>query len=400
MKKVVIVIGAYCYNRGSEALAQGTIDIVKKYIKDSKIVLCSGEESFGPQLNIKNVDTYVRRQSYYSGFSFLRIAANICNKVLHNKRAYDKIKYKNLINECKDADLVIICGGDNYDKSYHMIDMMHSINLSIKESSNAKMVMYDCSLDAKEIDEKVKEDFSLFDAITAREMDTYNAFIKAFPEKSVYYFPDPAFVMEKEEVALPEKLIPKKTIGVNVSSMVTESQYGSNQEDILTAYNEMLKWILDNTDSNIMLIPHVMKNLDLKVLRVLYEPFKSNDRVFLIENEELKAKQLKYLISQCDFYVGARTHSTIAAYSSCVPTLVLGYSVKSIGIAKDLFGKSEGFVVPTKTIQSSDALKNAFVKLYENKEELRAKLQNEIMRGYIDKAWKAGEVFKGLLEEK
>lgn len=400
MKKVVIVIGAYCYNRGSEALAQGTIDIVKKYIKDSKIVLCSGEESFGSQLNIKNVDTYVRRQSYYSGFSFLRIAANICNKVLHNKRAYDKIKYKNLINECKDADLVIICGGDNYDKSYHMIDMMHSINLSIKESSNAKMVMYDCSLDAKEIDEKVKEDFSLFDAITAREMDTYNAFIKAFPEKSVYYFPDPAFVMEKEKVALPEKLIPKKTIGVNVSSMVTESQYGSNQEDILTAYNEMLKWILDNTDSNIMLIPHVMKNLDLKVLRVLYEPFKSNDRVFLIENEELKAKQLKYLISQCDFYVGARTHSTIAAYSSCVPTLVLGYSVKSIGIAKDLFGKSEGFVVPTKTIQSSDALKNAFVKLYENKEELRAKLQNEIMRGYIDKAWKAGEVFKGLLEEK
>ena len=323
MKKVVIVIGAYCYNRGSEALAQGTIDIVKKYIKDSKIVLCSGEESFGSQLNIKNVDTYVRRQSYYSGFSFLRIAANICNKVLHNKRAYDKIKYKNLINECKDADLVIICGGDNYDKSYHMIDMMHSINLSIKESSNAKMVMYDCSLDAKEIDEKVKEDFSLFDAITAREMDTYNAFIKAFPEKSVYYFPDPAFVMEKEKVALPEKLIPKKTIGVNVSSMVTESQYGSNQEDILTAYNEMLKWILDNTDSNIMLIPHVMKNLDLKVLRVLYEPFKSNDRVFLIENEELKAKQLKYLISQCDFYVGARTHSTIAAYSSCVPTFVL-----------------------------------------------------------------------------
>ena len=199
---------------------------------------------------------------------------------------------------------------------------------------------------------------------------------------------------------MPDKLIPKKTIGVNVSSMVTESQCGSNQEDILTAYNEMLKWILDNTDSNIMPIPHVMKNLDLKVLRVLYEPFKSNDRVFLIENEKLKAKQLKYLISQCDFYVGARTHSTIAAYSSCVPTLVLGYSVKSIGIAKDLFGKSEGFVVPTKTIQSSDALKNAFVKLYENKEELRAKLQNEIMPGYIDKAWEAGEVFKGLLEEK
>ena len=46
MKKVVIVIGAYCHNRGSEASVQGTIDIVKKDIKDSKIVLCSGEESW------------------------------------------------------------------------------------------------------------------------------------------------------------------------------------------------------------------------------------------------------------------------------------------------------------------------------------------------------------------
>ena len=32
----------------------------------------------------------------------------------------------------------------------------------------------------------------------------------------------------------------------------------------------------------------------------------------------------------------ARTHASIAAYSSMIPTIVLGYSIKSIGIADDL----------------------------------------------------------------
>ena len=49
-------------------------------------------------------------------------------------------------------------------------------------------------------------------------------------------------------------------------------------------------------------------------------------------------RQQKYIISQCAYFIGASTPSTIAAYSTGVPTLVVGYSVKAKGIAKDLFG--------------------------------------------------------------
>lgn len=397
MKKIVILIGSCCYNKGSEALVRGTAEIVKKYIPDSEIILSSGEENFGSHLNIENVDKYVRRYSYYNGFSYNRLLTVFYRKILRNKKAADKVRYKTLINECKDADLVIVCGGDNYDKSYNMFEYMNSVNSLIRENTKGKMIMYDCSLDEAEIDENVKSDFALFDAVTARENDTYQAFLKAFPSQKIGRFPDPAFVMGKEAVDIPRGLIPGNTVGINVSSMVTETHYGSNSKNVIAAYQKMIFWIIKNTKHNIMLIPHVMKGLDLKVLRELYALFQNEKRVFLIENEEYNAKQLKYLISKCVFYVGARTHSTIAAYSSCVPTLVLGYSVKSIGIARDLFGTDKGYVVPVKNLASDDVLANEFATLYAQRDLLKRKL-GDIMPQYIKKAWSAGELFRELVE--
>lgn len=397
MKKIVIIIGSFCYNRGSEALVRGTIEIVKKSIPDSKIVLCSGEENFGSHLNIKNVDTYVRRQSYYGALSFNRVMSNFFGKVLRNKELSDKIKYKYLIKECHDADLVIVCGGDNYDKSYNMYNLMHSVNSAIRKTTKGKMLLYDCSLAEGEITDDTKKDFALFDAITAREEDTFNVFKKAFTDIPVYYYPDPAFVMDCKETKLPEIFDKGDVIGVNLSTMAVETQYGSDKNTVVKAYRNMIDAILSDTDKNVLFIPHVMRNLDLRVLKELYSYYSENERVALLSDETLNAPELKYIISHCCMYVGARTHSTIAAYSTCVPTLVLGYSVKSIGIAKDLFGDFSGYVVPVNTISKDNdgVLKSAFENMYKQRETIKKRL-NEKMIEYKDKANAAGELFKSL----
>ena len=72
------------------------------------------------------------------------------------------------------------------------------------------------------------------------------------------------------------------------------------------------------------------------------------------------AHELKGYISKCSFFVGARTHSTIAAYSSGVPTLVIGYSVKSRGIATDLFGSYENYVLPVQELKEPDEMIKAY----------------------------------------
>ena len=64
-------------------------------------------------------------------------------------------------------------------------------------------------------------------------------------------------------------------------------------------------------------------------------------------------------------FIGARTHATIAAYSPR-PTLVVGYSIKARGIAKDLFGTDEGYVLPVQALAQKEDLVNAFDWLYQN----------------------------------
>ncbi|MBR5116894.1 MAG: polysaccharide pyruvyl transferase family protein, partial [Lachnospiraceae bacterium] len=96
------------------------------------------------------------------------------------------------------------------------------------------------------------------------------------------------------------------------------------------------------------------------------------------------APVLKREIAGCQFFIGARTHATIAAYSSLVPTLVVGYSVKSRGIARDLFGGEQGLVLPVQELTGAGLIR-AFEDLRAREGGLRAILAEKIP-GYRERA--------------
>ena len=79
-----------------------------------------------------------------------------------------------------------------------------------------------------------------------------------------------------------------------------------------------------------------------------------------------------------------------------MPTLVLGYSVKSINIAEDLFGKTDGFVVPIDSLSDEYGLSDAFSKLLEN-ENLHKETLQKVMPEYIKKSYEAAEKLKELI---
>jgi len=134
----------------------------------------------------------------------------------------------------------------------------------------------------------------------------------------------------------------------------------------------------DRTDMQVALIPHVIwsEGDDRVPLQRLYDAFADTGRVVMVDDHD--CRMLKYLISQCRFFIGARTHSTIAAYSSCIPTLVLGYSVKSRGIARDLFGTEEGYVLPVQDLRERDALSAAFMQILQNETQIKMHLEKII----------------------
>ena len=101
-------------------------------------------------------------------------------------------------------------------------------------------------------------------------------------------------------------------------------------------------------------------------------------------------EELKGYIGRCRFFIGARTHATIAAYSSLVPTLVVGYSVKAKGIAKDLFGTYERYVEPVQNLETEEQLLAAFQWLYREEENIKKKL-TEVMPEYVKQARAAGD---------
>jgi polysaccharide pyruvyl transferase WcaK-like protein len=91
----------------------------------------------------------------------------------------------------------------------------------------------------------------------------------------------------------------------------------------------------------------------------------------------LNAIQYKGYIARMRFFIGARTHATIAAYSNLVPTMVLGYSVKSKGIAKDIFGE-ERLVLSLQKISDSELLIASFEELQRDELEIKEILTQRI----------------------
>ena len=238
---------------------------------------------------------------------------------------------------------------------------------------------------------EIKKDIESFDFITARESISYQALKKV--NNNTFLVSDPAFVLDRIDLPLPAGWIPGNMIGINASPLILSN--GANADLVVEAYCKLISKILKLTDCGIALIPHVVwkQNDDQEILQLLYDRFKNSNRIVMINDHN--CMELKGYIARCRMFVGARTHATIAAYSTEVPTLVLGYSVKSRGIAKDIFGLEEKYVIPVQDITNVNALADGFIWMLDNEKKIREHLHSVIPQ-YIANARKAKNILSNL----
>ena len=286
------------------------------------------------------------------------------HKLTGSDYLYTKFEHEDFFSSIRPGDICFSIGGDNYccgGKEY-----LGYYNRLIHEKSG-KTVLWGCSFEPSEMDAATAKDIARYDLITARESISYEA-LKAVNPNTVLVA-DPAFALDSVELPLPESWQPENTIGINVSPLVMQCE--KSDGIAYEAYRSLIAHILITTDMTVALIPHVVveTNDDRIPLRNLYEEFSSTGRVLLIEDHN--CCELKGYISRCRMFIGARTHATIAAYSTCVPTLILGYSVKSKGIARDIFGTEEHYVLPVQEMRNPDELANGFDWLSANEMTVR-----------------------------
>ena len=311
-----------------------------------------------------------------------------------DKESFLRYRFKDMYKNPPKVGVSI--GGDTYCYDYMVEEIM--LTNSMLHKLGTKTILLGCSVEPELVKRSdVAADMKLYDKILARESITYNALLAAGVSKErLELAPDPAFTLDTQYLPLPDGWKEGKMIGLNLSPLI--GMYAEDKDIALKCYEGLIQHIIDTTDNNIALIPHVVwdRSNDFIPLTSLYEKFKDTGRVILLQDHN--ATQLKGFIARCRLFIGARTHATIAAYSSCVPTLVIGYSVKARGIARDLFGTEDKYVLPVQDLKTTKQLIEGYEWLNDHADDITQKLKKSVPE-YIIKARRNGSAVMDLLNQ-
>lgn len=362
-------------NHGCEAIVRSTLGILRQetILYTSNI---ASDRAYGLDKVVTLKEDILKPLSHRS-WQFLLFALH--HKLTGSDYWYTRFAHNAFFSAVKKGDVCFSIGGDNY--CYNGTDILAYYN-TILHRKGAKTVLWGCSVEPELTkDPAIAQDLASYDLITARETISYEALKPVNP--NTILVGDPAFTLERVDLPLPEGWVDGKMVGINASPLILDS---GDRALVIETYRSLIRWILDTTDLSIVLVPHVTlpTSDDRKALEPLFEEFRNTGRVLMLADHN--CMELKGYIARCRFFIGARTHATIAAYSSCVPTLVLGYSVKSRGIARDLFGSEESYVIPVQELTDPNTLAAGFDWLMENENDTRRHLE-KIMSGYREKAF-------------
>lgn len=376
-------------NRGCDAIVRSTAAILKEHLGPETVVrLISLAPEEDRKACLPDIQAVVDSGKHGPLYSPVRLARAILRRAWTGPSASYILDNLRTIYRAGKADVCLSVGGDNY--CYDPVEMHYGLNRLLRKRC-CRMVFWGCSIEPERMDKAMLEDLRGFDLITARETLTYAA-LKDRGIDRVRLYPDPAFTMEEERLPLPTGWREGEMLGLNVSPLV--ERYARHPGHVSGAVAELVRHVLATTGMGIVLVPHVtwVHSDDRVPLRSISKSFSDSGRVFLLSGD-LNAPQLKGYISRCRLFVGARTHATIAAYSSGVPTLVMGYSVKARGIARDLMGTEEGLLLPVQELSDSRMLVRMFEGLRERESEIRERLSGALP-SYIRSAREAGSAVR------
>lgn len=133
--------------------------------------------------------------------------------------------------------------------------------------------------------------------------------------------------------------IQKPSIGINVSGLAYSNKFG-NLAGQFDSYPMLITEIVKSFQCkgcHVYIIPHSYNvnkpeknNDDMEASKAFYDNLDDKTNVHFI-NKDLISPQIKYLISQMDFFIGTRMHANYAAIFTNTPVYGLAYSYKFKG---------------------------------------------------------------------
>lgn len=370
-------------NRGCEAIAKGTALILKEK-KQNLIGLCTDIEL---DHRLK-VDDYISLQPMRKKNVTFRIKSKMYRSIIHDdwkRKSYMyNYEYAPFLNQMDKEDIMLSTGGDMM--CYNENEVVFTVDYLRKRG--IRSILWGCSIGEKNITPRKLQALKQFSHIYVREtltqevLDNHNI-------NNVSVFPDPAFVLDPIPNQLPMCFLQGEVVGINLSN------YIMGGFDLNSAFakevDSLIRYILQSTDYQILLIPHVLwKGQDDRIIsNLIKEKYNLNNRINILDSNNLNYCQIRYVISKCKCFIGARTHAVISAYSTCTPAIAIGYSIKSAGIAKDI-GMPKETLVDSVNLKKGMLL-DAFLYISNNFGYLKKQLSIS-KETYVPQAWNASEV--------
>jgi len=365
MRSILLYNHGGCENRGCEAIVRSTSELFSGEA-GARVCLASAQPDYDRGVGLEKIERiWPDRISPYS----VRRLVNSVGFRLGMPREHEVARrHAPVISAGKRSDVCLSVGGDTY--CYGPQEHLRVINGRLRRAGKA-LVLWGCSVEPESLVGEQLSDLSQYDLIVARESITLSALReKGLPAR---LWCDPAFFLRREDVPLPQGWREGATVGINVSPLILGRARDSGAA--MEAFARLIEHILQTSEDSVALIPHVTwaHDNDMDALRELKARFAKESRVLLVPGN-LNAMQYKGLIARLTALVTARTHASIAGYSTGVPTLVIGYSVKARGIARDLFGTEEGHLIPVQELTGAEQLIGAYDALLGRQKEERARL--------------------------
>lgn len=333
------------YNYGCEAIVRGTEAILRSAWPDIRVVYasCRPEDD---RARLAGCDVEVVHRQLLGRYSMKRVAAKLVS--LTGIRWHPMADSRALLDG---HAAVLSIGGDIY-----TLDPRGRFGTSLAkfgdyaERHRTPYVLWGASVGPFSGNPKAERFFkrhlSKISLITARESYTVNYLAGISISANVVACADPAFAVAPEVKKNTGRIGAETTIAINLSPL-SAKYAGLTTDHAIVAQSRAIERIIEAYRAKIILVPHVVCEFyegddDYRYLRHILETMsrRCRERIDLL-SPDLGFIGTKRVLSQCDLVIATRMHCAISALTARVPTLLLAYSQKAVGMCEYIYGRND-----------------------------------------------------------
>lgn len=191
------------------------------------------------------------------------------------------------------------------------------------------------------------------DLICCREEKSVDYLASIGVDSNVCLLADPAFFVEGD--CLEADGDGRQYLGINLSPLSLYELAGGVTDEDCSRLACLISRLMDQASLPAMLVPHVLSpddgDNDLVFLQRVHAAMDACHQAEAVVVEPSGFLDAKKYLRKCRFVIAARMHCAVNAICEGVPTILLSYSQKSLGMCEFVYGSTE-WVLPLGEVES------------------------------------------------